>query len=491
MDNPFENARPFESVEPSPLMREIPEGATYPLEALGPLRESAEAIHNNTQAPLAIAAQSVLGVASLAAQALADVETLGGRAPCSLFLLTIAKSGERKTRCDGLAMAPVNEFQRELSEKYREALIAHQNRFAIWERQRSDILKSAKKDAVAAEADLEALGPEPEGPLSPVIIATEPTFEGITKALAYSRPALGIFSDEGGGFLAGHAMNSENRQKTLTGLSGLWDASPVNRTRAGDGVTTFYGRRMASHLLTQPIAAAGVLSDPLANGQGFLARFLMTEPPTTSGFRKWRKADPQSDVVLSRFSARIGEMLRADLPLREGTKNELEPPVLKLEPLAHERLISFYNATEVSLGAGGEFERIRAFASKAAEHAARLAGVLTVYAGNETVSDEIMGHAISLAWYYLREALRLSDAAIISSETGDAELLRKWLLESWTEPFISATDAAQHGPNRLRETRKLRTLLRVLESHGWLHPVEGGAEVGGKRRREVWRIHGW
>jgi len=70
----------------------------------------------------------------------------------------------------------------------------------------------------------------------PFLTASDPTFEGLTKNLDRSRPSLGIFSDEAGQFLGGHAMNSENRMKTVAGLSTFWDGSPINRARAGDGV---------------------------------------------------------------------------------------------------------------------------------------------------------------------------------------------------------------------------------------------------------------
>jgi len=490
MDNPMDNARPFVGDEPSPLMREIPEGAAYPIEALGPLREAVEAIHDMTQAPVAIGAQAVLGVAALASQAQANVETLHGSAPCSLFLLTIAGSGERKTTCDRLAMQPVLDFQRELSDIYRDEALTARNRLDIWERQRSDILKSTKKDPVAAEVDLEALGPAPEGPLSPVIIATEPTFEGITKSLSFSRPALGVYSDEGGGFIGGHAMNAENRLKTMAGFSDFWDGKPINRTRAGDGVETYPGRRLSCHLMVQPVAAAGLLSDTLANGQGFVPRFLMAAPPSAAGTRTRRGHSTSSKAGLAHFTARIGEMLRADLPLREGTRNELDLPTLGLEPDARNRLQAFLDEVERAQGRGGTYESIRPFASKAAEHAARIAGVLTVFKDGDLITGQAMGDAIKLARFYLGEALRLSDAASISVETEEAELLRKWLQNSWNEPFISATDAAQNGPRRLRETSKIRKLLRILESHGWLTLVEDGAEVSGKHRREAWRIYG-
>ena len=62
--------------EPMPLVRETPLPPPYPLTALGPLQPAAEAICDMTQAPPTIAAQAVLGVASLAAQGLADADRL-------------------------------------------------------------------------------------------------------------------------------------------------------------------------------------------------------------------------------------------------------------------------------------------------------------------------------------------------------------------------------------------------------------------------------
>ena len=69
---------------PEPLVHEASPPEPYPLSAMGPLREAAEAIHDRTQAPAAIAAHAVLGAAALAVQPIANVETLGGRMPSSL-----------------------------------------------------------------------------------------------------------------------------------------------------------------------------------------------------------------------------------------------------------------------------------------------------------------------------------------------------------------------------------------------------------------------
>lgn len=489
----FAEAEPFKPEEPARLLREIPPGARYPIEALGPLREAAEAVHDITQAPPALGAQSALGVASLAAQALGDVETLGGSAPCSLFLLSIAQSGERKSAGDRLLMRPVFEYQRELGAAAADEFAAYRNRLDIWQAKRSAIVAAAKTkkgNADAAHADLSTLGLEPDAPLSSVIIASEPTFEGIAKNLVISRPALGVFSDEGGGFLGGHAMNSDNRLKTVAGLSGLWDGAPVNRTRAGDGVATFYGRRLACHLMAQPVAAAGLLGDPVANGQGFLARFLICEPPSAIGTRLRHGRDAASDAALARFSGRIGDMLRREPPLTQGTRNELEPPTLAMDADARALLQAFADEVEKAQAKGGDFEAVRPFASKAAEHAARMACVMTLYADPDArrMSAETLADAVTLAGFYLGEAKRLADSASISAETAEAETLRKWLCEKWPEPFISPSDIAQHGPSGMREAAKARRTLRFLESFGHVATADGGAEICGKRRREAFRV---
>ncbi len=203
---------------PQPLLREIAPGGDYPVHALGPLRAAVEAVQGMTQAPVAIPAASALSVASLAVQSFADVETLGGARPLSLYALTVARSGERKSACDAPLMTALRDHEKEQAKAQRDAIQTWQNAHALWKGEHDRILREAAKGKgekrTAAKADLEALGPEPEAPPSTDRTVTEPTFEGLTKLFAHGQPSLGLFSDEGGQFLGGHAMNSENRQKT-------------------------------------------------------------------------------------------------------------------------------------------------------------------------------------------------------------------------------------------------------------------------------------
>lgn len=372
----------------------------YPVEALGPLMEAVRAVADKTQAPIAIAGQSALSVASLAVQGLADVETLGGGdAPASLFCLTIARSGERKSGCDKLLMAGLREFEQAQGQAYGEALAKAEAAIRLWKAKESRLIQEASgkgPKAIEALADLEGLPPCPELPLSPNRTATDPTFEGLAKLYTNSHPALGLFTDEGGAFFGGHAMNSENRLKTCAGLSCLWDGAAINRTRAGDGASTLWGRRLASQLMAQPVAVRPLLADPVASGQGFLARFLIAEPPSNIGFRTRLGYDPASDAALSRFSARLAELLAMEMPLKDGTRNHLEPARLSLSAKAKALLQHYYQATESAQKPGGDLCTITPYASKSAEQAARIAAVLTLWdtPGAVSVNADTMSNAI-------------------------------------------------------------------------------------------------
>jgi len=490
--HPHMNETAFTPEGPQPLVREIAPGAAYPVQALGPLRPAVEAVQGVTQAPVAIPAQSALAVASLAVQGFADVQTLGGTRPTALYALTIARSGERKSACDAPLMAALRDHEREQAKAQRDAMQSWANAHALWKGERDRILLEARKGKgekrTAAQADLEALGAEPEAPPSADRTVTEPTFEGLTKLFAHGQPSLGLFSDEGGQFLGGHAMNSENRQKTLAAFNDLWQGNPIRRTRSGDGHATLFGRRLAVHLMVQPGVARAFLSDPAAADTGFLPRFLICEPPSAIGTRMQANAK-RDEVALASFGARLRDILETPLPMEPETR-ELEPRTLELAQEARALLVAFSDAIEAAQAAGGNLAHISGTASKAAEQAARIAGVLTLWRDLQAPKVEAgdMADAIDLAQYYLSEASRLASAALVSAEIDRAEALRRWLLDGWAEPEVLVRDVVRLGPNPLRESPKARAALGILEKHGWLVPLEAGTMVRGAARAEAWAI---
>lgn len=483
---------PYKAEGPQNLIREATQGQLYPLEALGPLRAAVEAVQASTGAPVAIPAQSALSVASLAVQGFADVETLAGFSPMSIYALTIARSGERKSSCDRPFMQALKDHEREREAQHREAVTMWQNDVALWRQSRDSVIGTMKKkgaDRDAAKADLVALGCEPAAPPSQSRTTAEPTFEGLTKLFMEGQPSIGLFSDEGGQFLGGHGMNSDNKQKTLAGLNGMWDGTPIRRTRAGDGAITLYGKRLALHLMVQPEVAHGVMADTLAGGIGFLPRCLICDPVSTIGTRI-SKALRFNPGPVEAFSARLSAILVRAMPMRDPETQELEPRRLHLSSAARHLLTEFSDHVETGQSPGGEYESVTGYASKAQEQAARIAGVLTLWADIDAIEvpPETMANAISLADFYLGEAVRLADGAVIPPDIARAEKLRCWIVENWTEAEILPGDILRLGPNSLRNRKDAGQAIGILVQAGWLTPLEAGSVVRGISRREAYRV---
>jgi hypothetical protein len=282
-------------------------------------------------------------------------------------------------------------------------------------------------------------------------------------------------------------MNREHQQKTIAGLSDLWDGKPIDRVRSGDGASLLYGRRMSLHLMLQPIVAKPVLSDPLLLGQGFVARCLLCWPDSTAGQRLYKPIDLTVDADVRHYNVRLLDILRTDMPMAPGSRNELAPRPLHLHPGAKRVWVAFHDHVERQLGDEQPLAPIRGLGSKAAEHALRIAGVLTLIdniAASEIKAEHIKA-GITLAQFYLAEALRLVDAGAADPDLLLAEKLLAW---ARTHDHIYLRQIYQFGPNSIRDAKTAKRIASILEEHGWLIRVDGGMVLDGAHRRDAWRI---
>jgi Protein of unknown function (DUF3987) len=472
---------------PEPLRRALPPPEPYPLDALGTiLAPMARKLREVVQAPDAICGQSVLGAGTLAVQGHADVTNDGRSHPLSDYLLTVGESGERKSAVDRCALWPHRHWERSLHERYRGEALAYQNEVEAYRKARDEALKQAKGRA-AKKVALDMLGPPPTAPLEAMLIVEEPTYEGLIKALRIGQPSMGLFADEGGRLIGGHGMNQDNQLKTAAGLSELWDGIRISRVRATDETTILYGRRLSMHVMVQPVVAHSVLSNTLLLGQGFLSRCLIAWPTSTAGTRLYKAINLAQDPEVKRYNARLLTILETSFPLAADTQNELTPRALALSASAKRFWVAFHDHVERQLGDEGSLAPVRGFANKAAEHATRLAGVLTLV--DDLAAAEInaahMQAGIALAQFYLIEALRLVDAGATDQDLLLAEKLLAWAQE---HEHIYLRQIYQFGPNSIRDAKTAKRLVSILEEHGWLIRVEGGMELDGAHRREVWRV---
>jgi hypothetical protein len=473
--------------QPDPLRRPMPPPKPYPVEALGDvLAPMVRALMQTVQAPDAICAQSVLAAADLAVQSQADVVIDGRRFPVSEFYVDIGESGERRSAVDRLALFPHSRYQQTLVRHAEHEVQAYENDLEAYRATRGQILKGKGTRQDKAKALL-ALGAPPLAPLDPLFIFEEPTYEGIIKLLARGHPSIGLFSDEGGRFLGGHGMSDDNQQKTVTGLCELWDGKAVTRVRATDASTVLYGKRFSLHLMVQPIIAESVLTNRLLLEQGFLARSLVCWPTSTVGSRRYKAVDITLDPGVQAYNQAMKTLLETPPALAQGRQNELDPREMSLTRDAKRLWVAFHDHIEAQLAEGAPLEGVRGFGNKAAEHAARLAGVLTlVEKVTATAIDKAhMEAGIALVEFYLTETVRLFAAGGLDPDVLLAEKLLAW---ASGKSLIALAQVYQSGPNPLRDAKTARRIVTLLEDHGWLTRVLGGTTVDGAFRRDVWRV---
>ena len=235
--------------------------------------------------------QCLLGAASLLTQGLFNVETLDGKRPLSLYLLTLGDSGDGKSTAQGAALAPVNDWQRREAKRY------------------SDGLKEFERDKAKRKPGGEA----PEAPACPFRLVGDATVEGLRRDLETGVCSQGVFTDEAAAILSGYGMSADHRSKTAGVFSKLWDAGHLSVSRVTGGRVERYGRRIALHWLIQPMAASESIGDPLLSALGFWPRFLAAWPEPQAP-RLAQAFRPELLPAVGAYWQRCNDLLGLPLP---------------------------------------------------------------------------------------------------------------------------------------------------------------------------------
>lgn len=148
LDDFMRNGIPW---KPRPLRREIrPE--EYPIESLPPLiADAVREVQAYVQAPMAMVAACALSVVSAAVQTRFDIRrdaVLTG--PSSLYFLTVAEPGERKTAIDTLFMAPLREWEARQTRAAREAKAQYDAAYEAWQEDGKNLTTQIEKGMFAA-----------------------------------------------------------------------------------------------------------------------------------------------------------------------------------------------------------------------------------------------------------------------------------------------------------------------------------------------------
>lgn len=449
-----------EPPEPTPLVPALGKSRPYPIEVWPEIARGAIlAIAQHVQAPIVLAANSILATMAHLALCRVNAEHIhfDHGMPCSLFQLTLANSGDRKSNCDRLANKVVQERERVARKAWLERV------------------KQAEHDG---SPSFDEPGADPR-----TLYGSDASFSRIVSNLILEQPFASWSTDEGGAFFGGHSMSSESAAATLGGLVKLWDDGSVERDRSrgnADGSGFAYDRRFGISLQAQEVAVRQALANELFREQGFLPRFLFAAAESIAGSRFVTEESlglcSYSDPRLKLFWSRCEKILDTwpATPDSHGGLSGLT--VLPLSPAAKSIWCEYYNQWERQQGPMENFSGLRPFAGRAGEILRRLATVIAFFSGNESVSEQTMHAAAALVDYSLSEWKRYLEPLKIPSAVQDAEAAFAWLStpdkrDKWVE--FTKDQWGKSGPPKLRLKKRRDPILALLVKHSYLLTSDG------------------
>lgn len=187
-------------------------------------------------------------------------------------------------------------------------------------------------------------------------------------------------------------------------------------------------------------------------------------------FRAGQAAASKLPEVLAYYAA-LGALLSTPLPLHtDGDGHELQPRPLRLDPGATAIWIEFYDEVERQQADGAPLAGVRAWASKAAEHAARISAVITLMEDPRAteVPTATMEGAVAVAAFYLGEHVRLMGQSAEMLHLRRLHNLLSWLRSRG--PKVKHVDVLQYLTRDLRDLKAegIKPLLAELESRAYI-----------------------
>ena len=454
---------------PSVFKQDHQESAPYPIDALpGIVRDAVCSYQKYGQQPLPLIACSALANVSLACQTLSNVARDKYLvSPVSLYFLSVAPSGSRKSQSDYTFGKAVRQWELDTREKLAPEIKVAETIHKTWSVEKEALLSQLRRSTMLHQNTddvqkllIEHASNEPHVPLLPVLFFEDTTQEALAEHIASGWPSASLWSDEGAIVLNGHGMQN-NTTKFIALLNRLWDGKAFIAHRKTTSSFTVANRRLTISLMMQPIILEQMLAKNggISRQSGFLARSLIAYPKSEMGNRFY-KEPPAKLASMQKYHNRLLDCLNNTLELDKHGCHNL--PTLNFSKAAKNEWISFFNQVESGLNDQKQWKSIKDFASKAAENAARLAALFHLFNGSSTsdINAENMDQAISIIRWHLNETKRVLGSQFLTPTQQAANKLLKWILDhELTE--TSPRELVQYGPIRDKTKRDeaIKTLL--------------------------------
>jgi len=320
--------------------------------------------------------------------------------PCALYVAAFMDPGERKTPTLNLVTKPLREAETDLIRESR--LSVRQSEETLT--RLADQVKLARGKCVKGpdNVELQAEYDEAQNALhnyvpviTPHLIGGDITPERIPTIMSEQGGSFALVSDEGGTLknLAGrYSEGGANLDAVNQGFSG----GSIKVDRQGRERVVIEHAHLVIVLAVQPDVAREIKGNTEMKSRGLLDRFLVTQPQSFVGERKFRTAPVPAHVAdqwHNSISALVAESTKL---LSEG-----EYRTLTATPDSCSLYEKWWNDTEPRLGAEGDLARHKGWVSKFEGILPRIAALFAVIESAQATQIEVrhMEAALSL-WEY-------------------------------------------------------------------------------------------
>ncbi len=379
------------------------------------------------QVPIEMAMMTALGAISCVCQDMVSVSLPTGNTTVpSLMLLTIAKSGERKTTVQKQFFKAIMAHNREAILRHDTEMDAYKEDLYLWEIKRKEterVWKKALRDG--KEEDTERLKNEllqhqhekPVKPRSQRVLYADTTPQALVESMQNNTPSACLLTSEANSMFSGHAL------KDLDKINTLWDGEDVIIDRATKASFILSDSRLTLSLMAQPVVIERFITKrgEEARGIGFLARFITVMAEEKAGTRETRPIGSLDNV--KRFNQRIESLIdkyfeQHNNATREedaednfssdiawpSTRREKARKVLRFTSSATTKWFEYHREIEVLQAPNKALHYYKDHASKLMENVVRMAALLHVFEDVTGEHDQINADTLDFSYDFCRMA---------------------------------------------------------------------------------------
>jgi len=320
---------------------------------------------------------------------------------CAIYAAVFMDPGERKTPTLDLVAKPLREAEKDLIQesrlRVRESEESHTRLSDRVEHTRKRCVKDPENMELRAEYD------EAQGEfnnfvpvITPLLVVGDVTPEKLPVIMSEQGGSVALVSDEGGTLknLAGRYNNGNSNLDVVNqGFSG----GQIRVHRVGRDPVVIEHAHLAVVLAVQPDVAREIRANKEMKDRGMLDRFLVAQPDSLVGGRKFR-SDPIPDVSRDYWHSGIRSLVSASSELVNAGQHR----TLVLTPDSLALYEKWWISTEARLGESGDLAKFKGWVSKCSGTLPRIAGLFALIENPHAtqVEAEHMRSALSL-WEYL------------------------------------------------------------------------------------------